>query len=445
MYYAFAFVIFCGACTYLAFRRNPVYALYFYLASIYVHPPSRWWGYMLPDLRWAFLSAAVAVLAVLFHRGKLGAKPLWLANGPAALLLVYTLWMWVQTPWALDPATHIDGSLQYSKYLVAFWFIYRMADTPPRVVDAMLAHSLGCALLGVYAEFTGRSGGRLDGVGGPGMDDANTLGLYLATGVLVCMGLVLSQRGWRRWLCLALLPVIGNGFVLANSRGAFLGLAAGAAVLALCKAREHRRLFWSFALMAALGATLIVDQAFIDRMFTIGDVAEQDNEDADMSARSRLVIVEAQFKMAADYPLGVGFRGTVVLSPSYLDSKWLAKLQDAEQAAGRASHNTFMTALVEQGVFGAMLFIALVIWTLATVPRLRRLSRQGMGAELATLGAALSGALMAVVVAGIATDYLMAEVQFWLYAALVSLLQIGQASVALAVPQRHKVWRLASV
>ena len=167
-------------------------------------------------------------------------------------------------------------------------------------------------------------------------------------------------------------------------------------------------------------------------MFTIGDVAEQDNEDADMSARSRMVIYEAQVRMAADYPMGVGFRGTVVLSPQYLDTKWLTRLDGASDAAGRSSHNTFMTTLVEQGVLGALMYIVLVVWTLRSVLKVRRLSHQGLDPTLATLGGALCGAVIVVIVAGSATDYLMAEVQFWLYSGLASMFLLAQANLPAA-------------
>src|SRR5438105_12728356 len=105
---ALAFVVFCLVCSVLAFTRHPLWGLYFYLGSIYVHPPSRWWGYILPDLRWSLLSAAVTVLAIAFHRGRLAAKPPWLSNVPAALLLMYACWMWIQYPWALDAETHLS-------------------------------------------------------------------------------------------------------------------------------------------------------------------------------------------------------------------------------------------------------------------------------------------------------------------------------------------------
>ena len=35
-----------------------------------------------------------------------------------------------------------------AKYLVAFWFVYRVVDSKERVRDVLLAHVLGCALLG---------------------------------------------------------------------------------------------------------------------------------------------------------------------------------------------------------------------------------------------------------------------------------------------------------
>src|SRR4051812_17994096 len=125
---ALAFLVFCVTCSIWAFTRHPVYGFYFYLASFYVHPPSRWWGYVLPDLRWALLSAGITVLAVMFHRGRLASKPPWISNTPAAVLTLYTAWMWIQMPWALDFPTHLSGSVQYLKYLVAIWFVYRICD-----------------------------------------------------------------------------------------------------------------------------------------------------------------------------------------------------------------------------------------------------------------------------------------------------------------------------
>jgi O-antigen ligase len=364
----------------------------------------------------------VTVLAVVVHRDRLSTKPVWLANAPATLLTLYAAWMAIQTPWALDQPTHIEGTVQFIKYLVAFWFVYRIAESKEMLRNILIAHVAGCTLLGIYAQFTGRDGERLDGVGGPGMDDANTLGMYLATGVVIGLGLFLMLKGWVRWAVLSMVIIVLNGFVLANSRGSFLGLSAGLVVLMLCKARAHRRMFWIVVLTGVLSGSMIVDKVFIQRMFTIGDVASQD-EDAERSARSRVAIYEAQVRMFHDYPMGAGHRGTATLSPRYLDREWLVR-GGADPDAERSSHNTFMTTLVEQGVLGAAMFCMLVLWVLLRIPRLRKLQREGADPELITLGAAMCASLVVVIVAGSATDYLLAEVQFWMYAGLVSMLHM---------------------
>ena len=431
MFAALAFLVFCVACAVLAFTRHPVYGLYFYYATFYVHPPSRWWNYMLPDLRWSLLSAVVAVLAVTFHRGRLAPKPPWLASGPAILLVMYAAWMWIQNLWALDPVEHLEGSTKFVKYLIAFWLVYRVVDSKENLRVVLFGHAAGCLILAVLAQLTGRSEGRLDGVGGPGLDEANTLAMYLATGVVTMLGLLMTSIGWRRWVCLAMLVIIANGFVLANSRGAFLGLGAGVLVLLLCKARAHRRAFWTLMLVGALGASAIVDATFVARMDTIGDVTST-SEDADVSARSRMAIYEAQLRMAADYPLGAGFRGTVVLSRTYLDRRWLSWEQDG--SAGRSSHNTMMTTLVAQGWPGFVMFVCLLGWIVLAILRVRRMNSRGVDPQVITLAATCCASLSVVMVAGIGTDYLMAEVQFWLFGALVSALQLGAALPA-ARPQ----------
>jgi len=420
MIWATAFALFALVCCVLAFRRHPVYALYFYLATTYVHPPSRWWNTLLPDLRWALLSAAVCVVAVIFNQGRLRERPSWASNAPAIILCLFALWMWIQTPWALDVDEHLFGSTLFTKYLLAFWFVYRIADTKESIRDVMLFHGAGCAMLGLMTRFEDRTAGRVEGVGGPGIDDANSLGMFLCTGAVVCFCLLVSQRGWRRWLSLGMLGLALEGFVYTVSRGAFLGLAAGTLVVMFARSRAYTKSVLGLGIVAILVGVVAMDQRFAERITTIGDVAS-DDEEADMSARSRTAIMEAQLQMARDYPLGAGHRGTVPLSPHYLDHMWLTGSGDT---AGRASHNSFLSAWVEQGVPGAALFLALVVWLLAAIWRVRGMRRREDEPELVMLAAGLCGGLVVVFVAGMATDYLITEVQFWLFSLLVSALRL---------------------
>lgn len=437
MFTAAAFLLFAVTFAALALARHPIYGLYFYFSTFFAHPPSRWWGQMLPDLRWSLSSALIVAIAVLLHRNRLKAKPIWTSSTPAAVLIAYATWMWMQTPWALARETHIDGSIQYVKYLLAFWFIYRAVDTKEHLRDLMFMIALGCGILGLLAYFTDRTGDRLEGVGGPGINDANTLGMYLAVGAVVCGGLILTQRGWRQYLTFGAMAFTLNAFVLANSRGALIALVAGTLVLTALKARAHRLLFWSLAVLAVPAAVSIVDETFIERMFTIQDSVAQ-SEEMDGSSRARVELKKAQIRMFLDHPLGAGHRGTAALSPNYLAREFLTLSTPDESSAARSSHNTFLSSLVEQGVLGATLFLMMFGWLAVTMVRIKRWQKASVDPQLITYGATLCGGLTVVLVAGLATDYLMAEVQFWLLAGLVSVIRFAkepQAAVQVVAPK----------
>lgn len=399
-----------------ALWRYPVCGLYLYLLAFYVHPPSRWWGYLLPDLRWSLLSAAVTLAALLMHRRRLqSGLPTWLATVPGLVLALLTAWIWVQSFWALAPDEHQAAAIQFTKYGVVFYLVYRLADTPQKLLDFLVAHVCGCAYLGWLCYTVGRTGsGRLDGVGGPGIDDANTLAMLMVTGFIVGAVVILTQTGWRRLVCGVALPIALNGIFLAGSRGAFLGLLSGALVLFLLRPRQRRWMFWAGAALGVLAAAVLVDQQFIDRMFTIQTAVKQDGE-IDASSESRVMLFDAQVRMAASYPHGAGHKGTAVLSPQYLDRQWLTGKDDDAQ---RSSHNTFLTLLVEQGVPGAIFFGWMVLWGLTTVIRLRRLRAKPVSLDALACATACCSALAVLLISGMFTDYLMAEVQIWLFAVL---------------------------
>src|SRR5690606_9790393 len=120
------------------------------------------------------------------------ARTPWYRTFPAVILISYTAWLWIQTPWALDPVLHREGTIIFTKYLIVYYMVYRLIDTPALTADFLLAHVLGCMYLGLIAYSTGAPGGRLDGVGGPGIDDANTLGMHAATGAVASAMLIFA-------------------------------------------------------------------------------------------------------------------------------------------------------------------------------------------------------------------------------------------------------------
>ncbi|HEX4972518.1 MAG TPA: hypothetical protein VFV69_15795, partial [Steroidobacteraceae bacterium] len=98
----------------LALFRHPMWGLYGYVAVFYLHPPSRWWGAALPDLRWALLAAAVTLIAT-WRVPRDTTRPSWISHTPAKLLLAYTVWLWIQKAWALSPSDQTEISILFTK------------------------------------------------------------------------------------------------------------------------------------------------------------------------------------------------------------------------------------------------------------------------------------------------------------------------------------------
>lgn len=427
---AFAFVCAYLAGLALALVRHPRYGLYTYIAVFYIHPPSRWWGVFAPEMRWALIAAIVTWIATLRLKDD-GRRPSWISTTPAKLLLAMTLWIWIQNFWALNGVEHMDLSVVFTKYLMLFYLIYRLVDSPREAIVLMLVHVGGCMYLGWLALNESVSG-RLEGVGGPGINEANAFAMQMATAIMIGSMMVLSSRGPRRWLAFASMPLLLNSIVLSGSRGSFLAILCGAIVLAFLKPFAHRRLFYFLSGLAVVLFLMLAHQFFWERISSI-TAGVEDQADMDNSALSRIVMFEAQIKMATSHPFGTGHRGTAVLSPLYLDERFLVKDPDHPELPGeRSSHNTFMTALVEQGIPGALLFSAIWAWCIAEVVRAKRLrSLRDVPEDMALL-AGVAGALMVVFVAGIFVDYFKAEVEVWLLATLASIGTIARANSAAA-------------
>ena len=411
----------------LALFRHPLFGLYAYVAVFYLHPPSRWWGATLPDLRWALFAAAVTYIATL-RLPKDNTRESWASTPAAKLIIAYTIWLWIQMAWALNRTDQLDICILYTKYIVLFYLIYRLIDTPEKVTHFLIAHVLGCAYLGWIA-FNARFSGRLEGVGGPGIDEANALAMQMGTGAAVAAMLMLGGRGWVRWVCFLAMPFLLNTMVLSGSRGAFLGLLATGLALWYLKPLKHRKLFYAYAVLAVILFGMLVSTVFITRIDTIGAAAQQD-ADTDRSAASRMVIIKAQMQMAKRYPFGAGHRGTAVLSTQYLDDIWLShsRVNGRLVTGQRSSHNTFMSAFVEQGIPGAVMWLWLWLWIALALRRAKERGTDADATERATLAAAIGGGLAMVFVAGQFVDYLKVEIQLWLLVLLVVVLQLRRSA-----------------
>lgn len=397
----------------MALGRAPVFGLYLYVAMFYLDAPSRWWGKDLPTNRWSLLAGLIVLAATLRLPSRPDQRP-WHHSTAAGYLIGMTLWLWIQNLWALGSGIHLEASILFTKYLLLYYLMYRLLDSDRALWGFLHVHALGCLYLGwlvVLAPDTGR----LEGVGGPGIDEANALGMQLATGALAAGALLFQPSWWSRGLALISLPLILNGLIQTESRGAFLALVAGGLVFLYCNPGRIRR---QLLMLGVVGLFLLIPRIpehYWERMNTITAVTDETVE-IDRSAEIRLNLFKAQWQMFLDYPLGSGHRGTAELSPRYLNAEDLTVTITSDGASSaRASHNTFFTVLAEQGVPGVLLFVSVCLWIQRRLRQLRTVLLEGAAEApgrpmlLATVGGTLAVAL----VAGLFTDYFKTEVFIW--------------------------------
>ncbi len=402
--------------------RHPAFGLYTYLATFYLHPPDRWWGAQLPDLRWSLLAALVTLLSLWRHTGVPDRLPL-LAHGGLRAFLAFALWIWLQLAWALAPDLHLEAAVLFTKYAILILLIYHIIQDEQTLRHFLLAHVIGCFYLG-WLILAAPESGRLDGIGGPGIDEANSLATQLGTGLLAASALILNGPRPLRLAALATMPFIANGIIQTLSRGAVLGLISGGMAMLYLTPGRYRRVYYALGVLGLLMLVQMAPTTFWERLGTISAPLERP-EEVDMSTRTRLELIGAQWQMAIDYPFGSGHRGTAMLSPRYLGQEHLTFDPAAGDVIGsRSSHNTLMSVIAEHGIIGLIIWLSLLWWIWRSLLRLKALDASGLPETYGTCRAAIGGALTCVLVAGLFTDYLKSEVWVWSLALLAAFIDM---------------------
>lgn len=410
---ALAFVLLFGAGTMLALVRHPIYGLMTYVGVFYVHPPSRWWGQgLLLDVRWSLLAAAVTLLALLIRR-PMGGAPV-LRSGAFWGYLVLIIWVALQSFWALDREAHADLLSYYMKFILVIVMICRCIETKEHLRLFLWCHILGCFYLGWLA-FSSYAGGRLDGVGGPGINEANAAGLQMVTGILVAGSLFLAGNARVRAALLLAIPIMVNGLVTTISRSGFLAAGIGGVIYNMFTPARFRRPVRVLSVLGLILFGLLTNDIYWERIGTIKHKGE-DVEGVDTGG-GRLEIISAQIKMSKAHPLGCGHMCTTVLSPSYIEERFLT-------GGFRASHNTFMTMLVDHGIVGAAFYVLMLVWIYRSLREVgRRLKSDD--SFLATAFPAIAGVLAAITIGDLFVQYPKFEARFWFVSLLIVVLHLS--------------------
>jgi len=405
----------------LALLRHPIYGLLAYVAAFYVHPPSRWWGHgFLGDVRWALIAAGVTLAALLLRKPSQRTVAL-MRSTPFWVFLAFVAWIGIQSFWALDQDAHLELLEYYGKFALVVVMICKCLENDSHIRWFLLAHVMGCFYLSWLA-FGSHAGGRLDGVGGPGINEANAAALQIITGIFVAASLLLALENRWRIALLAMLPFLVNALVATVSRSGFIAAGLGGLAFNFFAPSKIRKIVAVLSALAVVLFLMLTTQAYWDRISTIKykgeEVAGVD------TGGGRLQIIGAQWRMFQSRPWGCGHMCTTVLSPSYIEARYLSR------GEARASHNTFMTMLVDHGIPGAAFYGLMVYWLFQCFRTLKG-QRSAENKFAGTVLPAVVASLVAITIGDMFVQYPKLEARFWFVSLLLVLMARGVPSSVL--------------
>ena len=276
--------------------------------------------------------------------------------------------------WTADADETLERAGTYLQLLVVVWLIWEIATTEKRIVGLLRAYLFGIlltSLLTIYNFATGITTAELDATRGVeqweqtrfsivGINE-NDLGLMLAMSIPMTIYLIVRVRNlWARLFLWAQLGVCVTAILLTGSRGAFLSTFVASLMLPLAMRRMPR----SQQIMAGVACAVVIlgAIAFIPadtwhRLFQTG------TQISEGTLTHRTLIWSAGLGVLRDHPfLGVGSGAYAASTMSVVGVPWVA-------------HNTFLSVLVELGVFGALLLIALLVTLFLTTRRMPYLEK----------------------------------------------------------------------
>jgi len=281
------------------------------------------------------------------------------------LAVMCSLWL---SDWAPHPRAYYHAT-EFFKFFVYAWIMIGSVEKREdlkRFETLFLGAFTILALWGWQQHFLGNA--RLEGLGGQSFTDSNgvaaTFDLCIPLAFSRTVGAKTTKGKLVAWGCVVALAM---AVVFTQSRGGFLGLAAG---LLLCFLRfPGKAKFLGAAALLLVLVSPFIDSAYVNRISGITDdeIAEKDG-----SAGSRLVLWQAGLLMFRDKPLfGHGFMTFARAKAPYraeLAGKFPDKLLEYAFEPYKVCHGTYFNLLAEGGLFlflPYVLFVAGFLWKYA--------------------------------------------------------------------------------
>lgn len=353
----------------LAFASGAHWAFYLYQVIYFLNPMNHWWSSSLPMVSYSKITVIILFATYFIHRKDLIQNEL--SKNPQFKWMFILVSIYAITIiFALDFNLHKDATVDFIKLFIVMSVAYKVIDTILKLEWSLLVYILGCAFIGYETILTGRnSQGRVEGVGFIDAPEANGT----AAALVASFPLIIYFLWWGNKKIKVLMvicgPLILNGIILINSRGAFLGVATGilyfmfTMIFSKVKSKRQKILAVFFIVLGVSGILTLVDESFVDRISTLTEVKD---ESASGSHRYRMWL--AAIDVAMDNPLGVGAYGFNLLSRYYVPSELFGKKQSYKSV-----HSTWFQALSEVGWIGLFVFLILIFSTIKTIKKVKKM------------------------------------------------------------------------
>jgi len=407
---ALVFLAIYLGCLFKAFNSKPIWGLWAYLLAFYMHPQSKYWAYAVPDLRWSLIAALLTLLAIFIKKGK-DEKIILFDFTETKFFLFFCFFVLIQYFWAINTVIHMEYMIMVFKFLILIILIQNTVKTTGDLKAFILFNAYCCFYIG-YLAYTTHIGGRFEGVGGPTFNSSNSLGQHFSV-ILVFAGYLLLSTHWKKfiWIVFPILVIL-NTIMLAGSRSVLIALVITGALSILYIPKKYKKKFLSLILLGVVAFAILIGPQLIQRFDGMNQNDAGDMKDR--SANSRMVIINAQIEMFKERPfMGHGHKGTLFLSPFYIDTKYLTGKKQYSDYGVRASHNFIMAMLVDHGIIGSLPYFLIIIYCLNKLRKLRSIPHSS---ELSTLLSGLLLGLFCLMVAGLGSNNKVMEIDIWLYA-----------------------------
>ncbi len=347
--------------------RKPFVGLLLFSLLAYMRIQDLTWGFA-REQRWSFY-VAIAMFAGFFASNRERTFMVSdVRNGIMVLLVVIVAISLLAAGGGVTPLD-LEMFTEYVKIILIALFTTGMVQSRDRLRLMVWTIALSFGFFAFKSGITGiLLGGQLQILEGPGgmLEDNNDFAMALGMGLPMLWHIATSERNpVVRKLFFLLVPLSVITIALTHSRGGFLALCAGIALLVW---RSRNRVAGiAVAFFMAMAAVLLAPTTLADRLSTIRNYEE------DGSAMARIRSWETAGVMIRENPLlGVGYARFQQNYARY------SPYQIVEGSGYRThvAHNSYLQIWAECGTPAFLLYLTLIFLSFVDIWRTRRLAQR---------------------------------------------------------------------